>query len=327
MKNKWFIDHQLQQQLNEIKDMMKKTVKSGDSYLDGSLDYLMASGGKMIRPMLLLIGARLGREYNNMEKGLIALSTAIETIHLATLVHDDIIDQSTMRRGQLSIQAKYGQAYAVYMGDYLLSKSLLMLAHLEMEKELAISLTKVVSSICIGDIRQYQNRYKVNLTPRQYIKSVTGKTSALISIALSSGAYYCKAKEEDIRLLGRIGHSIGMVFQLVDDLLDYCGDSDVVGKDLQADIMKGYYNMPIIYSLQQDNAESRQLKEILGKELTKESLKEVYELIHACGGINKTKDLVLKYKEKAMMWIRRLPDGETKIMLETFVPTLVDRVK
>ena len=113
-------DTKIENQLQQVKLNMIKQTKSGDTYLDGSLDYLLASGGKMLRPLLLLMGSRMGRISAKKEEDLINMATAIETIHLATLVHDDIIDQASMRRGQLSIQTKYGASYAAIVGDYLL---------------------------------------------------------------------------------------------------------------------------------------------------------------------------------------------------------------
>lgn len=322
----YVVDEKLQVQLEAVKNRMKQHTASGDAYLNGSLDYLMATGGKMLRPMLLLIGSKAGRLNYRREDGLIKLATAIEIIHMATLIHDDIIDQSNLRRGSLSIQAKYGQSYAVYMGDYLLSQCFLLLTHLELEKELAVDLAKVVTRICVGDMKQHQNRYNLNMTPLKYIRMVSGKTAALISVALSSGAYFAKAKEKDVKLLGRIGYELGMAFQLMDDILDFEGDEELVGKELRVDVLRGYYSMPVIFSLQEKNENSSKLRTLLSQDMSEDDLSSVMSIVKESGGLKMTKDLAIRYNDRAMALIEQLPKGYTKEQLEKLVPYLLHRV-
>jgi len=313
-------------QLEKVKENMKSQTASGDAFLDGSLDYLMATGGKMLRPSFLLIGSRIGKDYIKKEAEIIKLATAIETIHLATLIHDDIIDEATMRRGKASIQGKYGQSYAVYMGDYLLSQCFLMLTNLNLEKSLAINLAKVVTRICLGDMKQNQLRYDVRITPYKYIKMVSGKTAALFSIAMSSGAYYAGADEKDVKILGRIGYEIGMAFQLVDDLLDFEGDITTVGKEVQVDVRRGHYSMPIIFALQNNNQHSKRLKLLLGQNMDNDSIKEIFEIVKLSGGIEQTRSLANKYHMRSMALLEKLPISDTKTMLEDMIPPLLSRI-
>lgn len=323
--NNLTLDTKLKAQLAQVKLIMDENIKSGDALLNGSLDYLLATGGKMLRPILLLTGSKLGKKNKKREEELVKMAASIETIHLATLVHDDIIDQSELRRGNLSIQAKYGQAYAVYMGDYLLTKCFMMLTHLDLEKELAIRLGKVLSKICVGDIRQHQKKFDLDITPFQYIKIVAGKTCALISIALSSGAYHAGATKEHTKLLAKIGFKIGMIFQLVDDLLDYEGSQSIVGKDLQMDVYRGYYSMPIIFALK-DSHYKDELKKILGHDMNQEALDRTYEIVYESGSVEKTKDLLNRYAEKTNALIDQLPTGETKDVLQQLLPYLLNRL-
>lgn len=317
-------DKLINKQLQQVVHNMQEQTKSGDQILNGSLDYLFTTGGKMLRPTLLLIGSRLGRISPKKEQELIVLATAIETLHLATLVHDDIIDDAKLRRGKESIQSKFGPSYAVYMGDYLLSQCFLMLTHLNLKKEHAIQLAKVVSHICVGDMKQHEKRYDVSITPYQYLKIVTGKTATLIATALSSGAYFAKAKEEDVKKLAKIGLKIGMTFQIVDDLLDFVGDSKIIGKELRADIVRGYYSMPVILALQSDYGE--ELKGLLKKDIIDQDLDRALELIHESGAIDSTRSLAIRYNDKANSLIETLPDGDTKSLLKEMIPSLLNRV-
>ena len=323
---KWFEDQILTRQLNQIKSNMIENLRSGDQYLNGSLDYLMMSGGKMLRPAFLLIGSRFGDQGEIEEKDLIQLATAIETLHVATLIHDDIIDEAKLRRDQESIQYKYSKEYAVYMGDYLLSQCFLMLSELNIPRELAVKLAKTVSSICLGEIKQHVKRYDVAITPMEYIRIASGKTAALFAAALVAGGYVTKAGKGDLYLLNKIGYEIGMAFQLIDDLLDYTGDQDKVGKDLRADLLRGYYSMPVIFALRNARSQNSEIKVKLEKGIVSEDIPDLIEWIRESGGIEKTRALALKYHRRAESLIEKLPENDGKDILRNMLPKLIERI-
>lgn len=313
-------------QLEQVKLNMLEQVKTGDAYLDGSLDYVLKTSGKMLRPKCLLIGSRLGKITKKKEDELIDLATVIETMHLATLIHDDIIDEAVTRRNQPSAWAKYGQSYAVYMGDYLLSQCFLKLSYLKIDKELAIALAKAVRRICLGDMKQNKMRYNKSLTPLSYIKIVSGKTAALFAIAMSSGAYHTKAAEEHVKLLGRIGYEVGMAFQVLDDLLDFEGDPSLVGKEVQVDLKRGYYSLPVIFALSAQMKESEALSEILSEHMSDADVEQAIFLIKATKAIDKTRALALEYNQRAMSLVEKLPQGESATLLKQMLPPLMSRL-
>jgi heptaprenyl diphosphate synthase len=313
-------------QLEQVKLNMLKQVKTGDAYLDGSLDYVLKTSGKMLRPKCLLIGSRLGKNVKKKEDELIGLATVIETMHLATLIHDDIIDEALTRRNQPSAWAKYGQSYAVYMGDYLLSQCFLTLSYLKLDKDLAIALAKAVRRICLGDMKQNKMRYNKKLSPFSYIKIVSGKTAALFAIAMSSGAYHAKAEETHVKLLGRIGYEVGMAFQVLDDLLDFEGDANLVGKEVQVDLKRGYYSLPVIFSLAEQTEESEILRELLTRQMSDEDVNYAILLIKKTKAIDKTRALALEYNHRAMALVEQLPQGETATLLKQMLPPLMSRL-
>jgi heptaprenyl diphosphate synthase len=324
---KWFEDQILTRQLNQVKLSMVENLRSGDQYLNGSLDYLMMSGGKMLRPAFLLIGSRFNKISSKRENDLIKLATAMETLHIATLIHDDIIDEAKLRRDQESIQYKYSKEYAVYMGDYLLSQCFLMLSELNIPRELAVRLAKVVSKICMGEIKQYTKRYDVNITPMEYIRIASGKTAALFAVSLTAGGYMSKVSKDTLKLLGRIGYEIGMAFQLVDDLLDYTGDEEKVGKDLRSDLIRGYYSMPVIFALRDTSSNQSEIRKKLEEGLASEDIPELIDWIRATGGIEKTRELAIKYHQRAETLIEKLPDNEGKNILREMLPKLLERMR
>lgn len=301
-------------------------LKSGDTYLNGSLDYLLVSGGKMLRPAFLLIGSRFGKKSLMQSEDLIQLATAIETLHIATLVHDDIVDDAKFRRDRESIQHKYSKEYAVYMGDYLLSQCFVMLSGINVPRELTVEIARGVSKICIGEIRQHTKRYDPSITPGDYLRIASGKTALLFAIALSGGAYMAKADEKTRKLLGKIGYQIGMAFQMIDDIFDYTGDEKKVGKDLKSDLIRGNYALPVIFALEGESCLRESILDGLQGPRDEGRLKDLIEAVKNSGGIEKTRNLALKYHRRAEALIEKLPDNEGREMLKAVLPRLLERL-
>lgn len=317
-----------EKQLEIVRRKIQKELITGDRYLDGSLDYVKATNGKMLRPTFMLIGASFGKKKKSKKnKTILDLAAAIESLHLATLIHDDIIDEAKLRRGKETVQSKYSKEYALYMGDFILIRCFMMIGDLDIKKDLAMGLAKAINQICIGEMKQHKYRYETDVTPMKYLQVVSRKTAALFSISLSAGAQYLDCSDELCKKLARIGFEIGMTFQLVDDILDYNGDQKIVGKDLKSDIVQGYYNIPVLFALGADQPKGAVLKTLLEKEINKDNLEEIHDLVVELGGVSKTRELALRYHQRAIGLIQELPDGEGKEFLLNLAPKLVDRIK
>lgn len=311
-------------ELEIIKEKIESNLKKGNLYLNSSVDYLLSTPGKLLRPTLLLIGSKAGKkgDINNIRD----IAAAVETLHIASLVHDDVVDESKLRRGIESIQSKYSKEYAVYMGDYLLSSCFLLLSELDIPRDLSMALAKAVNKMCIGEIRQYSNRYNPEITPLEYLRIVSGKTAALFAISLSGGAYIAGADERVIKRLTHIGYKIGLAFQVVDDLLDYRGSSNQVGKELRKDIIRGYYSMPLIISLMMDSKESREIRDYLDRGVNENTIEEIISLVNRSGAVDHTLNLLARYNEKAENMIKTLPSRELRDQLMNLLPGLFNRV-
>ena len=321
---------EINKQLEKVKVIIEKEISTGDHYLNGSLNYVKETTGKMLRPRFLLIGASFGKASSKKhEDNLIRLAAAIESLHVATLIHDDVIDESKLRRGRESVQSKYSKEYAIYMGDFILSRCFVMLSKLDIEKTLLVEMAKAMNQICIGEMKQHKYRFNTMVNPIDYLRIVSRKTATLFTISLSAGAQYAKASEEIVKLLARIGHEIGMVFQLVDDLLDYEGSIEEVGKDLEKDMMKGYYNIPVLFAMQSEQVtERKKLQELLeNAEHIYENKEIIIQLIKELGGVKRTKELALRYNRRAIHLIEKLPDSEGKELLYALTSNLIDREK
>ncbi|MCY6372665.1 polyprenyl synthetase family protein [Clostridium ganghwense] len=321
MSNFWIDYPQVLEELTTVKSIIKKNIKTSEKHFEESIAPFVEQGGKMLRPAFLLLAAKFG-EYD--EKKMYNLAATIEMLHLATLVHDDIIDDSEMRRGVETIQSKYGKEYAVYVGDFLLCQSVNMISKYDYKMDKMRKISKAIRNICMGEIRQYHFRYIRKVDIRKYIRIISAKTAALFVLSFSIGAEEAGCNESIVRLFGRIGYNIGMAFQVIDDLLDYTGDTEKLGKSAQMDLKQGYYTLPIIFALEEDK--NREIANILEKEsFDDDDVKKIISLIKKYGGIEKTKKVADRYTKRAFENIDKLPDCESKDILKQIVEKLIHR--
>lgn len=313
------ISEKLKLVLNKINEINK----SSEEFLNESVDYLLSTGGKMLRPAFLLIGSMFGDERNDDK--ICTLAAAVESLHLATLIHDDIIDEAELRRGKQTIASKYSKTYAVYMGDYLFSKCFVELANQDVDPKVLKRVAEGVSKICTGELLQNKLRYNYRVGIRDYLRVVRGKTAALFAVSLGTGAKESGASDAVSKRLTRIGLYIGMAFQIIDDLFDYIGDAITVGKEVMVDLSKGYYTLPLLLAL--DSPYRNQIVEILDKnEILPTDINNVVQLVKESGAIDKAKYIAKQYTTKALSAIETLPDGQGKAYLKEIVPALLQRV-
>lgn len=286
-------------------------LKSGDRYLNGSLDYLQTMRGKMLRPLLALIGSQIA----GTPKDLVTAG-ALEMLHIGTLMHDDVIDESKLRRGKQSIQSKYSKEYAIYMGDYLFSSLFVYLSNQQLEQQALIGLAKLMQQICLAEMKQWRHRHNPDQTVREYLRIISGKTAGLFSLALGSGA----EQDELRRRLHRIGYHLGMAFQIQDDLLDFEGDQALVGKELQKDLAVGNYNLPILYALELRPDDMRRL---LAEQTDLSG--EIRQLVHDSSAYDRTRQLLGQFFAKIEQAMAQLPDNQGRRDLSELVEMLQSR--
>lgn len=322
MSRFWAAIPEVDNELETITSIIKETNRLGNRYLNDSVQYLFSSGGKLLRPAFVLIGSEFG-ELEDKNK-IHHLAAAVEILHSATLVHDDIIDEAYLRRNQESIHSKYSKEYAVYMGDFLFSQCFMMLTEYEVSAKALKQMARGINIVCRGEMLQNALRYQLDITTRDYLKIVTGKTAALFAASLSVGAKESGVEDKLAKQLGKIGGHIGMAFQLIDDLLDYESSAEALGKDVQGDIAKGYYSLPMIKALQ--TSYGKEMKAILNKnEITKEDVIHLIEYSKVSGSVERTRKLAHKYTAKALKETEDLPEGRGKDLLLEIIPKLLKR--
>lgn len=311
-----FQSARLIQELSEVEATLKQVVNSRQVVLKRASERLVLSGGKRLRPALTLLGATFGCE---RDPAINKIAAAIELLHMATLVHDDIIDDSPLRRGQSTVQATYGKEIAVFTGDWMLTKALLLLAETNAQKRMQ-DLATAMTRICEAEVSQFASRnQKVSIL--DYLRRIRGKTAALFALSIISGAEQNAAPELIIRALGKYGVFFGMAFQIYDDLLDYTAQLAELGKPAGADIQSGIYTLPLLFALKDEQIKTR-LESLLVGPCDEQQAASVVALVAQTDALTSCQGIVARYAEKALQAIASLPDTDAKAELVALPRTL-----
>lgn len=283
----------------------------------------LTSGGKMLRPAFFLLFSSFGPDKKS-DKELIPLAASLELLHVATLIHDDVIDDSPLRRSKPTIHTKYGKRNAIYAGDYLFTLYFETISrHLPAQSDIltnALSMKKIL----VGELDQLLINYNVNATAKMYFREVAGKTAELFGLSTMMGAVVSGGDHELIARSKNIGHEIGMSFQIIDDILDF-GDSRDTGKPNFEDLRNGVYSLPYILGLQDNNQE---LITVLSKdELSPDDINQAAKIVVDQGYLDQAKGIARTYSQHAMKRIEKLPNGRNKKALKKVVEELLDRIE
>lgn len=307
-------------EIKKVKEHISQNAKCKDKIIESSIIELVESGGKMLRPAFTIIASKFG-DYN--EERARALAAVMEMFHMATLVHDDIIDEAQFRRGKETVQSKYGKNYAVYIGDYLFCLCFKTLATTSsIERGIDID-TKVMSRICLGEIEQLNSRFKKDVSVKEYLKRTSGKTAELFSLSLYVGAAESGCNKNLCRLFWNIGHNIGMAFQIIDDILDYTSSDEVLGKKSGNDLKEGIYTLPLILAMKNNpDIFEKVLKE---DEYTNEEIENIISIVKENDGIKDALKVAEKYSSRAFRDINKLPNNEYKSILLDVCEKLLKR--
>lgn len=312
----------LQEDLPKVIALIDQHIRIRDRKVRSTLQEVVHGGGKLLRPAYSLLCSEIGPEHDK-DKAL-AVAAAVETLHMATLIHDDVIDDAKTRRGLPTLQTTHGNKFAIYAGDYLfsvcfniLSQYSKSLANLEYNSR---SMEKILS----GELDQLHSRFQSPDSVKNYLTRISGKTAQLFAVSCYTGAVESKASRRQTRIAWNMGHYIGMAFQIIDDILDYQGDEDMVGKPLMADIQQGIYTLPLIYAMQGD-------RETLAPILTKKASFSDHELaiinktIEEQNGIEQAQKLAKRYTDKALKELNKLPAGCYKEKLDKLTKHMLNR--
>jgi octaprenyl-diphosphate synthase len=315
------IKHFIFKDLIAFEKVFDQAVKSNVSLLDKIMKYIVQSKGKQMRPMFVLLSAKVCGEIN--EKTYRAASL-IELLHTATLVHDDVVDDSNKRRGFFSINALWKNKIAVLVGDYLLSKGLLLSLNNKDFRMLEI-LATAVKDMSEGELLQAEKARKLDITEDIYFNIIRCKTASLISSACAAGAFSSNENEEQAKLFSSFGEKVGIAFQIKDDLFDY-GNEDV-GKPTGNDIKEKKMTLPLIHTLNHcDKATKNKIISIFkNSEKKKTEIKFILEAVNNHKGIEYATQKMNQYVDEAFEILNAFEDSEAKMHLTNLVKYSINR--
>ena len=287
-------------------------------------NHLINAGGKRLRPLLTLAASDL---CNYSGASHIKLAAAIEFIHTATLLHDDVVDESFQRRGKPTANILWDNQSSVLVGDYLFSKSFQLMVETDSLKVLSI-LADASSTISEGEILQLSAVRNIKTDESAYFKIIEGKTAALFAAATEVGAVISNAEDKEANALANFGKALGISFQITDDLLDYVGSEEVLGKNIGDDFKEGKVTLPLIKAISKSSKEEKRFwEEVINKGMQKSSdLEHALLLMRQHNVFDETRSEAIKWSKKARNYLDIFPESKTKVILQELTYFVVERI-
>jgi octaprenyl-diphosphate synthase len=309
-------------ELDEFEVRFRDSMKSSVPLLDKITYYLIKRRGKQLRPMLVFLSAGIHGKINDSTYRAAAL---IELLHTATLVHDDVVDETYRRRGFFSINALWKNKVAVLVGDYLLSRGLL-LAVRNKEYQLLELVSNAVQKMSEGELLQIEKTRKLDISEDEYYEIIRCKTASLVAACCASGAVSVGMNEADVKKMWDMGEAIGMAFQLKDDLLDF-GTGVDIGKPIGTDIKEKKMSLPLIYSLQQGSyAEKKKIINLIKNHSEEhETIEEVFNFVKAKKGFEFAKEKMNNFKEQGRAMLNEVPNSDFRRAFENLIEFVTER--
>lgn len=290
-----------------IEKELERSVESSSPVVQQASVHLLKAGGKRIRPIFVLLAAQFG-EYSIQPVAKVAVS--LELVHMASLVHDDVIDDSEMRRGFETVKAKWDNRVAMYVGDYIFSRALIAIGEIE-NKHVHQLLANTMLEICKGEIIQIEHQQKIEQSLRDYLRRIKRKTALLLSSSCELGALAANADPLTVWKLKRFGYFTGMAFQIVDDILDITSTDEQLGKPAGSDLLNGHITLPTFY-LKNDPTFRPYMEKAFTQQLTNEERENMLAYIRQTSAIERAQQVSDLYLQKALNEIEGLPENKAK---------------
>lgn len=301
----------LKSDLEVIENELAASVNSSSHLLNDASLHLLQAGGKRIRPVFVLLSAKFG---NYSIDSIKHVAVPVELIHMASLVHDDVIDDAETRRGRETVKAQWNNRVAMYTGDFLFAKAIEYITALKNTYAHEV-LSNTMVELCIGEIIQIEDKRYLDQTVRDYLKRIKRKTAILISASCELGAIASNSDEQTVKRLKRFGYYVGMSFQIIDDILDITSSDEELGKPAGSDLLQGNITLPVLYA-KHDSVIAPLLQEAFEGRITDQNLQILLKELRKSEGIKRAKQLSNLYLQKALSEIKPLPSNSAKKSLQ-----------
>jgi len=306
--------------LDEVEAALEKAVRADSDLLAETSSYLLSAGGKRFRPMLVLLSGYFG---DPADPRVISGSVAIELVHLATLYHDDVIDEADARRGIPSVNARWDNTVAILTGDYLFARASEIST--ELGTDVCALLARTIATLCDGQIREVEAAGRVEQTKAAYLEIIRRKTGALIATSCRLGGVLSDAPSEHVDVLEEFGEALGMAFQLSDDIMDVSASEQELGKEPGVDMKEGVYTFPVLQALSEEE-HGGELADILRQGPPEgERLERALRIVRSPGSLEPARAAVAAEVDRARQLGLRLPQGPARTALLALAEFLAAR--
>ena len=304
-----------------VNQLIKDNLRSQLNLIDDLSQHLINGGGKRLRPLLVLLGANA---FDYQGDAHIKLAVAVEYFHAATLLHDDVIDESSLRHGQETANIIWGSKASVLVGDYLFAQSFHLIANCN-NNAVTAALTNAANIITRGEVQQFTNCKDPEISEQQYLQTIHDKTAILFSASAHIGAILAQRPAADVQAMADYGLFLGNAFQLVDDALDYCASSKSFGKNIGGDLAEGKFTLPLIHALNHGTAAQQQMIRNAIEQKPLEHLDDILAVIDATGAINYTYQIAQQQIDKALSALQLIPDSPFKTAMQALANFAIER--
>ncbi|MBO8159082.1 polyprenyl synthetase family protein [Thermosyntropha sp.] len=311
----------IERELEVVERNLICNIDSSVPILNEASQHLVSAGGKRLRPAFALLSAKIFKDDIN---DIIPMAVALELIHMATLVHDDVIDDSEVRRGTQTVKSGWGNRVSIYAGNYIFARALSIIASYGRNDILDI-LADASMKICEGEIVQMMSSFDITKGLKNYLRRIERKTALLISVSCQLGAVLCNANQRDINALKLYGYYLGMAFQITDDILDYIADEEVLGKPTGSDIRQGVITLPALFALKYSSKREELARLLASPQLCNAYTDYIIEAVIDSGGIDYAYEVSSRFAFKAQKELALLPDVEVKKNLSDIADFILQR--
>ena len=309
-------------ELEKLEITLSESINSDIKLATEVSGHIVKSGGKRIRPAIcILVAKTLGYS----ESDLIQLASSIELLHTATLIHDDVVDESLIRRGKESIQAKWDDAHGVLVGDFVYSKAFQLMASFDNPKIIR-ELANATNKISEGEVLQLSMKKKSNLSEEDYFNIIDRKTAELFKVSAVTAGILCKCTKPEIDSLNNFATSLGLAFQIQDDILDYFGQENLTGKKVGKDYEEGKFTLPIILSLKTMNQTNKTKLLSLFETRKIKDFAEILALMESEKILEQLQTIFTRYSNECINELKKLPHNQYRDALENIVRNLSSRL-
>ncbi|WP_428719462.1 octaprenyl diphosphate synthase [Undibacterium curvum] len=304
-----------------VNQVIRQQLYSEVALVNQIAEYIISAGGKRIRPVLVLL---IANAYGYQGKHHFDLAAIVEFIHTATLLHDDVVDESSLRRGRQTANAMFGNAASVLVGDFLYSRAFQMMVSIQSMRVMQI-LADATNVIAEGEVLQLLNMHDPDVSEERYLQVIRSKTAKLFEAAAEIGALIAGANDAQISAAGEYGRSIGTAFQLIDDVLDYSGNADDIGKNVGDDLREGKPTLPLIYLMKNGSDAERQLVRTCIEQGDESQFNAILQAITDSGALEYTRNKAVTAAELAKQSVADLPESAYKSALLALTQFAVTR--